>query len=234
MAAMRAVRDVLPIVPAVSGITEVDGRPGVIMERVDGPDLLTLISKKPWIIWSAGGTTGHVQAQLHGVVAPESIPTLKARVRRIEHAAPPELRRHAEFILRELDELPDGDRLCHGDLHPANILMTAHGPVVIDWPNVTRGDPMADLARTRLMIRMGALPPGTPLLIRLGDRFGRRLLGAAYMRGYRRVQPIDKALVARWEVVRAADRLLDDIPEERAGLIKTIEAAMQARGVAPH
>jgi hypothetical protein len=78
-AAMEAVRAVVPLVPAVFGLAEVMGRPGFIMERIDGPDLLTIVSKKPWTVWRAGRITGEVHAQLHGVVAPQSIPTLRER-----------------------------------------------------------------------------------------------------------------------------------------------------------
>src|SRR3546814_7594415 len=57
-----------------------------------------------------------------------------------------------------LDALPDGDRLCHGDYHPGNVIETAGGPVVIDWPAVTRGHPDADYARTLLLLRLGEPP----------------------------------------------------------------------------
>ena len=78
-AAMEAVRAAVPIVPKVLGVTEVMGRPGIIMERIDGPDLLTLISQKPWTVWRSGGIAAGVHAQLHSVVAPLSIPTLRER-----------------------------------------------------------------------------------------------------------------------------------------------------------
>jgi aminoglycoside phosphotransferase (APT) family kinase protein len=36
--------------------------------------------------------------------------------------------------------------LLHCDLHPDNVLLSARGPVVIDWPNATAGDPAFDVA----------------------------------------------------------------------------------------
>lgn len=45
--------------------------------------------------------------------------------------------------------LPDGDRLCHGDYHPANILMEDEGNcTIIDWFDAGAGDPCNDAART--------------------------------------------------------------------------------------
>jgi aminoglycoside phosphotransferase (APT) family kinase protein len=224
--AMEAVRAVVPLVPAVLGVTEVMGRPGIIMERVDGPDLLSMIAKKPWAVWGAGRIAGDVHAQLHGVVAPPTIPSLRELGQRLlpgSALVPPHI---AAWALRELDVLPDGDRLLHGDFHPGNILMSAHGPVVIDWPNVTRGNPDADLGRSLLLLRLGELPPGSPLVLRLGARVARSVLRASYVRAYRRTRNVDMGIVLRWERLRAADRLMDGIPEERAALLAILEAAM--------
>lgn len=50
------------------------------------------------------------------------------------------------------------------DFHPDNVLLAARGPVIIDWPDATRGQPLADVARTSLLLRLGGLPPGWPRL----------------------------------------------------------------------
>ena len=72
----------------------------------------------------------------------------------------------------------DGDRLLHGDFHPANIMRNGREFAVIDWSNVTRGPAEADYFRSYLMGTLGDLPPGTPWLIRTFARFGRRILRA--------------------------------------------------------
>jgi aminoglycoside phosphotransferase (APT) family kinase protein len=99
---------------------------------------------------------------------------------------------------------------------------------VIDWPNVTRGNPDADVGRTLLMMRMGTLPPGTPLVVRVGARVARSVLRAAYLRAYRRARDVDLPVLLRWEKLRAADRLADNIPGERATLLAILDAAMAA------
>ena len=229
-AAMRAVRASFPLVPEVRGEASALGRPGLILERVDGIDLLTRIDKKPWTIWNAGAISGGLHAQVHDIEAPAVMPSLRDRINGslAQPLVPPHL---AEYARRELESLPDGDRLCHGDFHPGNILLSSHGPIVIDWPNAARGDPTADLARTIMMIEAAALPQGTALVVRVGQRFGRRVLLAAYMRAYRRHRPVDAALLQRWITVRRIDRLAEDIPEERATLLAAAERSL-ARAIA--
>ncbi|HEV8575073.1 MAG TPA: aminoglycoside phosphotransferase family protein [Dehalococcoidia bacterium] len=212
-------------VPAVHGQMTVNGRPGLVMERIDGTDYLTLIGKQPWRVYSIGSLSGAVHARLHEAAAPGSLPSLRERLRRnITSAAelPDDLR---EFALRALEKLPDGDRLCHGDFHPGNILETKEGPIVIDWTNATCGDPDADFARTLLMIRIGDPPPGAPIVIRIGAKFARNLLLWAYSRAYRRVRPVDKRAAARWDVPIAAARIAEGIEVEFPKLLRFLKEA---------
>ncbi len=222
-AAMEAGRSALPLVPAVLGRAEVDGRPGLIMERIDGPDLISLMSKRPWMMRRVGSISGTLHAQLHDIVAPASLLSLKDAIRETltrSRLTPPEI---AEAALRELETLPDGDRLCHGDFHPGNILMSSHGPVVIDWPNVSRGDPHADLARALLLLRAGALPPGSPLIARVLISVARKVVRGGYESAYRRQRAVDADLLRRWMFVNIAHRFDEDIPGERPVLVKLAE-----------
>ncbi len=45
-----------------------------------------------------------------------------------------------------------GDVLTHGDLHPANVMLTAAGPVVIDWAGARVGPAAVDVALTALLL----------------------------------------------------------------------------------
>ena len=95
-AALRAAADGGVDVPRVHGTTTVEGRAGVIMDRVDGPDLIALMGKRPWTVPRVARIVGHAQARMHHVVAPDDLPNLRELVRKkIEAAAelPAELRR---------------------------------------------------------------------------------------------------------------------------------------------
>lgn len=224
-AAMRAAAAAGVDVPIVHGTTSVDGRAGLIMGRVDGPDLITLMGRRPWMVPRAARIVGTAQARIHAVAAPPELMSVHESVRfKIARAPalPPQL---AEFALEVLETLPDGDCLCHGDLHPGNVLLGRDGPSVIDWVGAARGHPAADLARTRLLLEVGSVQEHMPALIRRLNAIGRGAFKRWYLRAYERERAVDAALVDRWEVVRAADRMMEDFPEERDTLLDLLQRA---------
>ena len=215
-------------VPEVYGEATAMGRPGLIMERLDGTDVLTLLGNQPWKLWWAARVCSELHAQMHDAKAVPEIVPLKQRIRGMVESSDKVPERFAEFALRQMDDLPDGDRLLHGDFHPANIMMQGDDPVVIDWTAVARGDPAADFARTRLMLRIGELPPGTPMVMRALTAVGRGVLWRLYDREYRRYRSPDMSIVERWQTVRLADRLVEGIEEERPALLKLARAAVNS------
>lgn len=59
-----------------------------------------------------------------------------------------------QSILEQIDLLPDGNCILHGDFHPDNILVTSEGEaVVIDFMNVCHGPALYDVARTYFLIK---------------------------------------------------------------------------------
>lgn len=60
-----------------------------------------------------------------------------------------------------LSEDPE-DRILHLDLHPGNVMLTADGPVVIDWSGTEEGPPALDRAMSALILAQVAVDPGVP------------------------------------------------------------------------
>lgn len=119
-------------VPAIEGLSE-DGTE-LIMERIEGPSMVTAIERRPWRAGRLAHTLGDLHRQLHQIPAPEFLPP-----------AP----------------VGSGDRMLHLDLHPLNVIIGPQGPVVIDWPNACAGDPAIDVALTWALTAAGEIPaPG--------------------------------------------------------------------------
>jgi aminoglycoside phosphotransferase (APT) family kinase protein len=222
-AAMTAAHRAGVAVPAVHEVMVVDGRPGLVMDLVDGTDLMTGLARRPWRVPFAARALGRLQAQLHDVVAPPELPALRAMLSDRLDAAPGLSASQRGFARGLLDELPDGDRICHGDFHPGNVIFSSSGPVLIDWANATRGDAAADLGRTVLLLRVGAIPGDLSPLARAADRLGRDFFRRRWVRSYQHARPIDLTQVRRWESVCAAARLAEGITEEVGPLLALID-----------
>jgi aminoglycoside phosphotransferase (APT) family kinase protein len=211
--------------PRILGTVSIDRRPGIIMERLDGPDQLSLLGRKPWSIWMAATNLARLHAQLHSTVAPDRLPPLRATVREEitrSDAVPADCR---QVAFDALDRLPDGVAVCHWDFHPGNVIETIDGPKVIDWTSARRGDPLADVARTLLILRGGALPPEAPFLVRTLTAFGRTVLSWRYLVEYRRLQPFQENALTLWGLVSAASRLTYGLASERERLLALLRNA---------
>ena len=228
VAALNALANSTVCAPSVLGTVIIDDRPGLITGRIEGVDLLTRLGRMPLSVLRAGRTIGVAHAALHDVVAPPELPDLNddQRYRILEAAPLPEDLRTA--ALSVLDDLPSGDQLCHGDFHLGNLMGTWSNPVVIDWGDASRGDPVADVARTYLLQRLGEPPPGASALIRVLAPVGRDVLPAQYLSTYRRRHRIDRRRLEAWKIVRAAARLFDPVPSEHPKLIRFLRRRLNS------
>ncbi|MFD2024546.1 phosphotransferase family protein [Promicromonospora aerolata] len=211
------------IAPGLVDAIDHDGRPGLVLERVIGTDMLSLLRRRPWRVHTLASALADAHVVVQGVRAPAELPDVRqVLATRIEAAAMPrELR---GFALRLLDGLPSGDRLCHGDYHPGNVMVTTDGVSVIDWPNAARGVPEADHARALLLMRWADPMPDAPLATRAVVASGRSMLARGYARGYARAHgrqtqgsgaPSRLQHLEPWLVVHIAARLWEGIDAER-------------------
>jgi aminoglycoside phosphotransferase (APT) family kinase protein len=134
-------------------------------------------------------------------------------------ALPDDLRRAA---LESLAHMPEGDALCHGDFHPENVLMGKKGPVIIDWIDATCGNPLADVARTSLILSEATRPDSSAP--RWLKTLGRWLHGW-YCARYFRLRPDRRDELSRWRPIVAAARLSENIEGSREWLLSLAETA---------
>mgnify|MGYP000854834297 FL=1 len=223
--AMRALREQGVPVPAVVEIVEVDGRAGLVMERVEGRDLFQVLGARPWLTTVLGRRMGALHAAVHARDAPGDLPRLHDFLEQWITDAGPLSSAQRRSALDALADVPTGDRLAHGDFHLGNLIGEADDPVIIDWGGATRADPVADVAQTVLLHRVGQPGPGTPRLVRTLAPVGAWALGAAYLAGYRQVTPVDRAATEAWIPVLADARLYHGIVEEEPGLRRIVRRA---------
>lgn len=214
----RAVHDSGVKSPEVKELIRVQGRNGLIYERVAGKSMLDMFQRKPWRLFRFAHILAGLQAQMHECVFDSpGIPAQRKRLQnKINHAdalsAPLK-----ESLLNALQSLPDGDRVCHGDFHPANVVISGEDARVIDWMDASRGNPLADVARTSIILLGAAESEEIP------HRFIKALVKifhSIYLRDYFRLRPGNKDEYRRWLPIVGGARLSENIPELETWLVK--------------
>ncbi len=160
----------------VPEVFDVDG-PDLVLERVEGPTMAAALVRRPWTMAAQARTLAGLHRVVHAVPAPE-------------------------WLGESVGDGPPGRgaALLHLDLHPENVLLTAAGPVVIDWTNASRGPAEADVADAWLVMSVGGVP---------GGRWQAAVVGAAqgtFARLFRRAAGLDLAAALP---AAAARRLAD-------------------------
>ncbi|WP_419952337.1 phosphotransferase family protein [Methylobacterium sp.] len=191
-------------VPAPLGIIEQDGRSGVIFEHIYGKTVLEHFKNNPLGMLGALRKLAVIQYRIHKIENPP-LPDQQDAIRiQVSRARVPSWLKQTTLVV--LDRLPDGNRLCHGDLHPENVLYTSEGLVVIDWEKSTSGHPAADVARTDLIIRCGRVGE-TRTLRKAIDRIIRKALAEFYIRQYCQLSMISRQDVMAWRLPMLVARL---------------------------
>ncbi len=216
----RVVYDSGAAAPAVDGVVTVDGRHGVVYERVDGLSLLNQTTAQPWTLIRSAHLLAELHAHMH-TCRVSGLPSQRTRLEKEIRAAHPLSATLKHEALDALAQLPDDDVLCHGDFHPDNVVMSRRGPVILDWVTATSGHPLADVARTSLLMQMAALPSHLPgrRLIALGRALWHRL----YLRRYCQLRGASVEDVSAWMLPVIAARLSEGIAEEVPQLLSTLE-----------
>ena len=220
-----------PAAPRCLGLVRIGGRPGVEYERIDGPSMDDLVRRRLWELDRRARELGVLHAGMHAIRG-AGLPTQRLALHAAIERAGPYLEAEAvEAIHTRVEVLPAGSSLCHGDLHPGNVLI-ADRLVIIDWENATSGNPAADVARSLFLVAEastsrddGVLAPIAPSI---RGRFAR-----TYLAAYRRERALDVVEVAAWRLPIMAARLAEAIVEEREGLLREIDAELASGRLSP-
>lgn len=212
-------------VPEVHGEVTLDGRFGVVLSRCEGSTLLHLVRTGAMSFDETGATLARLAHSIHMTPPPRDIPSLRhsvdASLKLSDGSIAPVV---ASGILALLDRIRLGDELCHGDLHPANVIMTADGPKVIDWTGAVRAPAAFDLACSHFAL--------TDLAPRAADNPQRPIaVNSAMQVEYARLADISISVLAAeidhyLPIVHARAALGGAVNAHRDRLIKQIEAAL--------
>jgi aminoglycoside phosphotransferase (APT) family kinase protein len=214
--------------PQVFGVVILEGRLGIVLQHFDGPTLLQLTRTGAMTRGQAGAILASLCHAVHKTPSPPEVISLRgwadAWLRSALGTLPAPI---APGILALIERLQPGDELCHGDLHPGNVIMTAEGPRLVDWSGSVRAPAAYDLGVSHVVL--------TDLATEVSDDPERpRAVNAAAQSEYARLAGLSPAaLTAAIEsylpIVRTLVVLGNAMPALRERLLQRVEAALRSK-----
>ncbi len=199
-------------------LIKVDGKYGIVYEYIKAPSMMKVLSSKPWKV----DQLAKMMANLHKVLQKHVDIELQNQNKRIKgnialtDRLPSDIKKK---LYDYIDTLPDDNILCHGDLHPDNILISRDRVIVIDWMTAAKGNPLSDVARTSIMFKYGTIPePTTDTQKYIIQRIRHRFL-IKYIKRYLKLSGGNIKEIEKWEVPMAAARLIEGIPNGEKELL---------------
>lgn len=180
-------------VPEVIEVTEVNGKPAMVMEHVPGESMGDILLRDPQQMRTILDRSVEVQRTMHTIDAPELRPMREKLAQQIRAA-----RRLTDDqksqLQSKLDAIGDETKLCHGDFHVQNLIANGDRVMIIDWMDATRGDVRLDVCRSYVLYT-GVNAEAAEF----------------YLDEYYRQSGLDRAEMLRWVPVIAGARLSEGI-----------------------
>ncbi len=200
-------------VPATDGVVEIEGRPGIVLERIAGDTMWERMKAEPDRLPALVDALVDLQSQVQGTSV-EGLPDLDRRLASKIDEAVQVSARDRRRVQSMLADLPAGAALCHGDFHPANIVMADRGVVILDWFDAATGHPDADLVRSSLLMRPPWSESAWPAHLGGTTRSFLESLHDRYLTTLLRRGHVDPGSFAGWEVVLAVARMSEPVPHD--------------------
>lgn len=193
-------------VPKVLEVTEIKSRQAIIMEYVKGKTVGDLLINNMELAEHYISVCVNVQQKMHAVVVDSDLlePMSEKLHRQIESVHNLD-EKQKDKLLRKLDSMVFEPRLCHGDFHPFNLIMSNDNVKIIDWVDSSSGDIRADVYRTYLLYSQFSVE-----------------LAEMYLRIYCKNTGLSKDEVLQWAPIIAGARLSENVSSENIEHLKKL------------
>lgn len=177
-------------VPKILEVTKTEGKWAIVSEYIAGKTMDRLMNEDPERTREYMERFVEAQIKINSTKA-RHLDKLKDRI--AESLFETGLPSATLYDLHmRLESLPAGDRICHGDFAPSNLILSDSGTdYVVDWFRAAQGAPEADAARTYLLFWLSGEIDGAE----------------NYLDLYCKKSGISKSAIQTWVPLRAAERL---------------------------
>jgi aminoglycoside phosphotransferase (APT) family kinase protein len=201
-------------VPRVLGIEVIDGREVSIFERIDGVSMWDALMQRESNARAFGRELGETHARLLALTPPITLPSQHTRLTSKITTAAHQIDSTLSRVLAVLPPSSVRPSLCHGDFHPKNIMLSAKGPIVVDWFDASRGERVGDVARTSLLLSAQRHNNVQPKHLPGASRSVLDELHDSYLATVRTFVPVSNADLETWRFVQAAARLAEGVERQ--------------------
>jgi uncharacterized protein (TIGR02172 family) len=216
--------------PAVFDVINIDGRQGIILEKVSGRSILKYIQLEPWKLYIFAQKLARFHYKIHQHSA-EGLPSQKDRfiyaIKKSSLLSNEKITKISDYI----DSLPNGKSICHGDLHFNNVIIANDKLIAIDWSSTYQGNPLGDVARTCLMMNSPVDPFKNLGMVSVVFQYAKWLTCWSYLNEYMRLSKVKYEDIDPWLLPVAAAKLKDKVPGEEKWLLEFIDKRLLQYGL---
>ena len=150
-------------VPELRGVTMVDGKWAIVTERIEGETIQQLMLDHPEQEDALLARFVDIQIEVLSKSCPLLNPLTEKLQKRISSSGLDATTRYD--LHTRLASMKVHTKVCHGDFHPANVIITPDDKAyIIDWNHAAQGNGSADVATTYISLWLDGKP-------KLADRY---------------------------------------------------------------
>ena len=192
-------------IPKILEVTMIDGKWAIVSEYIKGKTLTQLIKEDPDNKEAYIEKLVDLQMEVHTKTCP-LLNKLKDKMSR--KIAQTDFDATTRYDLHtRLESMPKHAKVCHGDFHPSNVIVTEDGTAyILDWSHATQGNASADVARTYLLFWLN------------GDIEGAEF----YLNTFCKKSDTAKQYVQKWMPIVAASQSVKGNEKEREVLMSWV------------
>jgi uncharacterized protein (TIGR02172 family) len=211
------------LVPHVKELVEIDAKPCMVIEKIVGSDLFSILMKNPVTLFKLPKVLASLHSAVFQVELTDTLITNHSKAKYCINNSTVLDSNQKDKLLEILSTLENGTSLCHGDFHPGNILNSNGKNYIIDWSSATYGKQHFDIAHTYLLMI------NTPRLEHVSDlsykiqKIITRYIGVRYLKNICKLQKINPIELWPYFLIKIAERTFYGMESEKPILGKFLK-----------
>ncbi|MHA1916651.1 MAG: aminoglycoside phosphotransferase family protein [Promethearchaeota archaeon] len=227
----RLIGEIFPNCPKTFEKIEDKGKIGIVYEYIEGIPLREFMGSNFKTVGKGMRMLAEIHAEMHKYEIKDILSQhqyYSLAINRTDQLDEDRKKR----VINYLETLPDGNVICHGDIHPENVFISKDKLYAMDWTNTYSGNPNGDVARTYYVLRYGlSLSDEGTLKKSFIHRFFfkkiKKLVARTYIKHYLKLTGKSLKEIKRWDLVIFTARLREPVPLEYDNLLKLIHKKLK-------